>query len=220
MSSHDPRLLIGLGSAAPFARVTVRWPSAPRPGSSKSRPIRRMRSGNRENDKPARGARAQERPLASRERNPAPPGRAPARRSCVSRMDRSPCVAHRVGKSPTAPATGSRSVVLGPPRRSRGIARGVEARDRPKSVSERLLRAQIIKERGKVEQALSELEGVPDSDPDAAIIWQAAACSNSNEIMPVRPRRPCCTRSPRTQSSSTRGAGSSICMPSWGEEMI
>ncbi len=27
MSSHDPRLLIGLGSAAPSARVTVRWPS-------------------------------------------------------------------------------------------------------------------------------------------------------------------------------------------------
>ena len=27
MSSHDPRLLIGLGSAAEFARVTVKWPS-------------------------------------------------------------------------------------------------------------------------------------------------------------------------------------------------
>jgi enediyne biosynthesis protein E4 len=27
MSSHDPRLLIGLGSSAPFARVTVKWPS-------------------------------------------------------------------------------------------------------------------------------------------------------------------------------------------------
>jgi hypothetical protein len=27
MSSHDPRLLIGLGSAAPFVRLSVRWPS-------------------------------------------------------------------------------------------------------------------------------------------------------------------------------------------------
>jgi len=27
MSSHDPRLLIGLGSAAEFASVSIRWPS-------------------------------------------------------------------------------------------------------------------------------------------------------------------------------------------------
>ncbi len=53
------------------------------------------------------------------------------------------------------------------------ILAALSSRYRPKSVPERLLRAQIAKEGGRLEQAFSELEGVRDSDPGAAVIWQA-----------------------------------------------
>jgi tetratricopeptide (TPR) repeat protein len=43
---------------------------------------------------------------------------------------------------------------------------------RPPSVSERLLRAQVAKDRGRIDLALAALDGVPDSDPNAAMIWQ------------------------------------------------
>jgi tetratricopeptide (TPR) repeat protein len=44
---------------------------------------------------------------------------------------------------------------------------------RPASVAERLLRAQVAKERGKLDEAVAALEGVPDSDPDAGLIWRS-----------------------------------------------
>ena len=47
------------------------------------------------------------------------------------------------------------------------------ARNRPASAGERLLRAQVAKQRGRIDLAVAALEGVPDSDPEAAVIWQA-----------------------------------------------
>jgi len=44
---------------------------------------------------------------------------------------------------------------------------------RPASVAQRLLRAQVAKERGKLDEALAALQGVPDSDPEAALIWRS-----------------------------------------------
>jgi predicted Zn-dependent protease len=41
------------------------------------------------------------------------------------------------------------------------------------TLPERLLRAQIARERGRMDDAMAALDGVPDSDPDAAIVWQA-----------------------------------------------
>ncbi len=41
------------------------------------------------------------------------------------------------------------------------------------TLPERLLRAQIARERGRMDDAIAALDGVPDSDPDAAIVWQA-----------------------------------------------
>jgi tetratricopeptide (TPR) repeat protein len=43
---------------------------------------------------------------------------------------------------------------------------------RPPSVPERLLRAQVAKDRGRIDLALAALDGVPDSEPNAALIWQ------------------------------------------------
>jgi tetratricopeptide (TPR) repeat protein len=46
------------------------------------------------------------------------------------------------------------------------------AQRRPATVAERLLRAQIARQRGRIDVALAALEGVADSDRDAALIWQ------------------------------------------------
>jgi predicted Zn-dependent protease len=44
---------------------------------------------------------------------------------------------------------------------------------RPRSVPERLLRAQTARERGRIDDALAALDGVPESGPDAALIWRS-----------------------------------------------
>ena len=44
---------------------------------------------------------------------------------------------------------------------------------RPASAAERLLCAQVAKERGKLDEAVAALEGVPDSDAEAGLIWRS-----------------------------------------------
>jgi tetratricopeptide (TPR) repeat protein len=46
------------------------------------------------------------------------------------------------------------------------------AQRRPASVAERLLRAQVARERGRIDQALAALEGFQDSGREAALIWR------------------------------------------------
>jgi tetratricopeptide (TPR) repeat protein len=45
------------------------------------------------------------------------------------------------------------------------------SKNRPLTIPERLLRAQVAKAEGRIDDALAALLGVPDSDPDAAVIW-------------------------------------------------
>jgi tetratricopeptide (TPR) repeat protein len=50
------------------------------------------------------------------------------------------------------------------------LARLARMRDAP--LPERLLRAQVARERGRIDQALAALGDVPDSRPEAALIWR------------------------------------------------
>ena len=45
------------------------------------------------------------------------------------------------------------------------------SRIRPLSVPERVLRAQVAKAQGRIDDAVAALDGVPDSDPEVAVIW-------------------------------------------------
>jgi tetratricopeptide (TPR) repeat protein len=46
------------------------------------------------------------------------------------------------------------------------------ARRRPATLADRLLRAEVARQRGRFDQALAALEGFPDSQPGAALIWR------------------------------------------------